>query len=77
MEKLFVGEKADPRFRTNHGSISSVGAIKVKGETRDRWFLRKVKRKNKYRSFKGIDYRPEAQCPSVELMGSWDKLDRT
>lgn len=32
MEKLFVGEKADPRFRTNHGSISSVGAIKVKGK---------------------------------------------
>ena len=77
MATSFGGGTAVSIFRPNRGPSSTLGAIKVKGETRDRWFLRKVKRKNKYRSFKGIDCRPEAQCPSVELMGSWDKLDRT
>ena len=47
MATSFGGGTAVSIFRPNRGPSSTLGAIKVKGETRDRWFSWKDNRKIK------------------------------
>jgi len=72
MEKLLVGEKADPRFRTNHGPIPLMGSTQVEGEIEIAGFHGGIKAKL-IELFKGINFILAAFCCIVSnlIAHSW------
>ena len=73
-------------MRWRKGRLNLSGAFSIQfdfghylslgGKTRSLVFM-EGKSKKLIRDIQGINFSLEAQCPSVELVGSWDKLDRT